>query len=339
MEKDRLNKLEEIERRLKEAKKKLKLANLKSKLESAKRRLGKAKKSTKTKPQDSFWHNIVENLLKTLGKKTPPHDGISKDGLILSADDFRMPGESLVLYGSLSLALLLFCFISLITLFIFPILIAFSALMVKAKQGQLLGQSIKVSEHQLLDVYNAAKIAAKRLLMKMPDVFVRQDPYINAFALGFFGNKSVVLHSKTVEALTENELIHILGHEFSHIKCNHTNWIVVAGSVQDLKIPIISGMMGFILLKWLRMAEYTADRGGLLASKNIDASVHSLAKIAVGEELYKELNIDKMFGQKDDIDSVANVAEILGTHPYLINRIHALKDFYGSEIYTKYSQI
>ena len=62
-------------------------------------------------------------------------------------------------------------------------------------------------------------------------------------------------------------------------------------------------------------------------------------KIAVGEELYKELNIDKMFGQKDDIDAVANVAEILGTHPYLINRIHALKDFYGSEIYRKYSQI
>lgn len=314
MEKDSLNKLEGLKRKLKEAEKKLKLADLKSKLESAKRRLGGA------------------------GKRTP-HDGIPKDSMIRPVDDFRVPRERLVLYGSLGLALLLFSFLSLISLFIFPIVIAISALIVKGKQGQLLGQSIKVSEHQLPDVYNAVKIAAKRLSMKMPDVFVRQDPYINAFALGFFGKKSVVLHSKTVEAMTENELIYILGHEFSHIKCDHTNWIVVAGSAKEMKIPILSDIMGFILLKWSRMAEYTADRGGLLANKNIDASVYALAKLAVGEELCRELNIDKMFEQRTEIDFIANAAEVFGSHPYLVNRIHAITNFYGSETYTNYGQI
>ena len=87
------------------------------------------------------------------------------------------------------------------------------------------------------------------------------------------------------------------------------------------------------------MAEFTADRGGLLASKNIDASIYALAQIAVGEKLCKRLNIDKMFGQKDDIDFIANVAGAFRSYPYLINRIHALKDFYASEKYTKYSQI
>jgi Zn-dependent protease with chaperone function len=337
MEKDRLNKLEKIKRKLKEAKKKLKLADLERKLERAKRRLGKPKKSPKTKPQEFFWYNIVENLLKTLGKKTP-HDGIPKDGLILSADDFRMPGERLVLYGSL-MCLALLVFIIPPVLFIFPILIAITVIMVKTKQGQLLGQSVKVSPNQFPEVYQAARIAAHRLEMKMPKVFISFNPFINAYALGFFGEKSVMLYSKTVEVMSKDELISIIGHEFSHIKCNHTNWTVITASAEELRIPIVSSIMGFILLMWSRKAEFTADRGGLLTSRDLKASISALAKLTVGPKLFEELNIDKMIDQMDEVDIIAKLGEMLGTHPYIIKRIHALKVFYNSETYAKFSQI
>jgi Zn-dependent protease with chaperone function len=337
MEEDRQKKFEEMERQLKEAEKKLKLADLERKLESAKRRLDNSKKSTKTKPQESFRHNIVENLLKTLGKKTP-HDGIPKDGLILSADDFRMPRERLILYGSL-MCLTLLLFIIPPLLLIVPILIAITIIVVKTKQGQMLGQSVKVSEDQFPEVYQTARIAAHRLQMKMPKVFISFNPFINAFALGFFGEKSVMLYSKTVEVMSKDELISIIGHEFSHIKCNHTNWTVITAPAKELKIPIVTDIMGFILLMWSRKAEFTADRGGLLTSRNLKASISALAKLTVGPMLVEGLNIDKMLDQMLEVDIVAKLAEMLGTHPYIIKRIQAITDFYNSETYAKFSKI
>ena len=264
---------------------------------------------------------------------------LSKNNLILNADDFRVPREKLVLYASLLIVISGIFVLSITTFFLFIIVICISIIIVKSKQAQLLGQSIKVSEHNLPNVYNAAKVAAKRLSMKMPDVFVRFDPHINAFALGFFGKKSVVLNSKTVEAMSDNELIFILGHELSYVKCDHTNWIVVTGAAGNLKIPVISNVISFILLKWSRMAEFTADRGGGLACRDFNASVGALIKLAVGEKLCKEIEIDKMFGQQDYLGNFERLIEMFNGHPFIINRLHELKHFFISGIYSRYSQI
>jgi Zn-dependent protease with chaperone function len=251
--------------------------------------------------------------------------------------DYRVPREKKVLYTSLGLiAFTLFIFLNIHPVIVM-IIIVVSIVLVKVRQGQLLGQSVKVSKDQLPEVYETAKLAAERLSMKIPDVFVRQDPVINAFALGFFGKKSVVLNSKTVESMTKQELLSILGHEFSHIRCGHTNWIVITSSVESVKIPIISDIMGFTLLIWSRMAEFTADRGGVLASRNLKSSVSALAKVAVGEALYKKLNLAKFIdqGKEVDTDLVSRLSVILSSHPYIVKRIVALENFFKSDIYNK----
>jgi len=253
----------------------------------------------------------------------------------ICADDFRVPKERQMLFGSLAiLAFVLFISFG-ISLWFVLIIISISVAWVKIKQGQLLGQCVKVSENQLPDVYEAAQIAAEKLSIRMPNIFVMQDPVINAYALGFLGKASVVLHSATVESMEKDELISILGHEFSHIKCDHTTWTVVTNSTGSIKVPIVSEILGLIFLLWSRKAEYTCDRGGLISCGNLKASVSGLAKITVGNKLFKELNLDQLFDQKMDIDqdNISKLSESLSTHPYIINRIHALKKYFESSEY------
>jgi Zn-dependent protease with chaperone function len=251
----------------------------------------------------------------------------------LSPDYFRVDGESLILCISLILFSTLLIALSSASLAILPILIIVSVFLIKTKQGQLLGQSVKVSEHQLPDVYAASKKAASRLFMPMPDIFVTQNPVINAYAIGFLGKKSVVLNSKTVEAMTNEELTYILGHEFAHIKCNHTKWMVITSSTESVRIPILSSFFGFIFLFWSRKAEYTADRGGLIASKDLKSSITALLKVAVGEKLVSQMDIARILRQQEGADIIDNLSEIVGTHPYTLNRIRYLKDFYQSRTY------
>lgn len=262
-------------------------------------------------------------------------DTTEKNKPTANGADYRVPGEKRVLYISLScLTFILFVLLKISFGFIL-ILIIISIALVKIRQGQLLGQSVKISEHQFPKVYNAAQIAARRLSMKSPDVFVKMDPVINAYALGFFGKKSVVLHSATVESMNNDELILILGHEFSHIRCHHTNWIVITNSSEGIRIPIFSDIMGFIFLIWSRKAEFTADRGGLLASRNLKASISALSKIAVGEKLYEELNIAEFIDQDKQIndDIISKISQTLSTHPYTVKRLLALEDYYKSRNY------
>ena len=114
-------------------------------------------------------------------------------------NDLRVRGEMLALYLGLAvLGLFLVIFLG-ISLGSILVVLVIAGAYVKIHQGQLVGGAVKVSDKQLPEVHDAAKTAAERLTMLLPEVYVVQDPSINAYALGFFGKKSVVLNSATVE--------------------------------------------------------------------------------------------------------------------------------------------
>jgi Zn-dependent protease with chaperone function len=256
---------------------------------------------------------------------TPPAER-APTGRLVTIADLRVPGETgaLVVGGALLVVVLMLLLrITFGTIFV---LMALALVWIRVRQGQMVGQAVKVTEHQLPDVYAVACQAADRLCMPLPDVFVTQHPIINAYALGFTGRQSVVLHSATVEAMEPNELCSILGHEFTHIKCRHTRWLVLTNLKGSIHLPIISDVVGFVLLNWARKAEYTSDRGGLIACHDLRAAITALAKVAVGKELFKRLNIDAFLNQKETLntDGIAKLSETLTDHPYLVNRIHAL---------------
>lgn len=253
-------------------------------------------------------------------------------------DDYRVTGEKLALFFGFALLAVILLFITAISVGIVTlVIVAGTAIVVWIQQSQLLGGCARVSEKQFPEIYSIAQEAAARLGMNQPEVFIKQDPTINAFAIGFWGRKSVVLHSTTVEAMERNELEQIIGHEFSHIKCGHTNLMVLASSFGGVNVPLISQLLSFIFLFWSRKAEYTCDRGGLLASRDPKAAIAAMCKLAVGPTLFKQMDVDDFMNQQIAIaqSDVTKLSENLATHPYLVKRIHAIRQFHDSDQYRR----
>lgn len=253
----------------------------------------------------------------------------------ISPKDIRVDGEMAslcVTLASMTFVLLLLVRSSFGTVMIFLIMIA---AMIKVKQGQLLGNSVRTSQHQLSELHEIATDAAQCLDMDFQDVFVIQDPVINAYAVGFLGKKSVVLHSATVEAMTPEELKFIVGHELTHIKCHHTIWTALANAKGAVRVPIVADLLSFIMLHWSRKAEYTADRGGLIASHDLVSAVSALAKLTVGKELFQKMNLDHLLHQLHELDQngLTKLTELFASHPYTVRRIQALKAFYETAEY------
>jgi Zn-dependent protease with chaperone function len=251
----------------------------------------------------------------------------------LSASDFRMSSEQPVLFISLSILIVLMLFILAIQPWILLGIIIYSIIAVKIRQKQFMGSMVRVSSNNFPNIQKIAMATAKNLSMSSPDIFIIQNPIINAFATGVLGKKSVVLYSSLVESMSDDELMYVIGHELTHIKCGHTSWSVVTNSVNQIRIPIVSSIMGYIFLFWNRISEYSADRGGLIACRDLNSTTSALIKIAVGEQLSKDVDIKEFLKQTIEGGRLTKLSEILLTHPYINNRVKMLSDFINSNQY------
>jgi Zn-dependent protease with chaperone function len=253
----------------------------------------------------------------------------------LDANEYRVAGEWAAFWTGLAiLVLTMLLLVATGMWFLPPILILLAAIGVWVTQGQLLGGAVKVSRTQFPEIHAMAEQAAARLGMQQPDIFVRFSPEINACAMGVLGRKNLVLNSALVEAMDHDELQQVVGHELSHIKCGHTTLGVVLGS-HSQAIPVISQVLSFVFLWWSRKAEYTCDRGGLIACRNPRSAILSMCKLAVGPELFKKMNVADFLNQQQDLDQnqVATLSETLIDHPYTVKRIRAIQVFYNSNEY------
>ncbi|MCP3956473.1 MAG: M48 family metalloprotease [bacterium] len=260
----------------------------------------------------------------------PDTSAPGEDGTRREPDWFRVENELLMLLIALGVTLAAFAWVTMLTLGLFFFLMVLGIVFVKIQQGQILGNSVQVTRTQLSEIHALAEEAAQRLgIEQPPQLFVQQDPSLNAYAMGIFGRKTIVLHSALIEALDEDELQAVIAHEMAHVHLGHTTWGTLIGQPAGIGLPILSDVLQFFFKGWSRKAEYSADRGALIGSRSLGGPIRSLGKLCVGKELFDQLDFDGLSEQKGDVDSdgVSRLSEALLTHPYIVNRIDALRRF------------
>ena len=299
-------------------------------------------------PKDHAWHQGLPDWValsavisdqpaipppppSTAPKPQPKrHDG-------LSADDIRAPGESKwfkITMGS-------FAGIILVTssltqggaFFLLLLAVGIAAIAIKRQESTLLGNAVHISTDQFPEVHSVATKVAERLNMRLPQLYLLADDSLNAFSFGFLGTKSVVIHSGVAEAMDELELAAILGHEFTHIKCEHTTWSALTGSSEVASVPVVKQLFGFMFGIWSRKAEVTADRGALIAAGSFKPAASALAKLATGKQMFQKFNLERFLEQKMDLteNEVTKFSDFFHSHPSLVDRIHHLRRYAESE--------
>lgn len=202
--------------------------------------------------------------------------------------------------------------------------IALTLIYIRIIQGQFFGTSLQVSDKHFYRIKQIVEEQAKILQVTEPKVFIIQDPYPNAFTIGFKNPYSILLNSSLIEALTEDELEAVIAHELGHVKFSHariTSLVNPAGR----NIFILTQIFGF----WRRSAELTADRVALLVTENPRAIITALIKISVGTKFLERIDEDELLQQSQKVkDSVFNKSgELLLEHPYLTKRISRVLQF------------
>ena len=233
---------------------------------------------------------------------------------------------------SFILSFLLIIAISLVifdySFYLLILLILAQFLLVIITQKQIRGNSLVADEHQFKEIFDVVKENSNSLGLEPPKVYIQQDPYINAFAIGFKKPYTIVLNSALVESFTRDELDFVIGHELGHIRYGHTRLLSLINPLNNGVYPL-----SIIYADWQRRTEYTADRCGILSIETIRPAITAIIKMSVGNKLSRLAEMDVILEQiqQTDNDFLSQIGEILLTHPYATNRIKAIVEFKRSQ--------
>jgi Zn-dependent protease with chaperone function len=226
-----------------------------------------------------------------------------------------------------------------------------------------LADNTKLSPTQGASVYRLVEDVAGTLGLPTPHVFLDTSPAFKPRTMGG-ANASIVLPSALVDAMPDEPLRAVVGHELGYIVCGHSFYKLLAENFNRLSQlaglipwvgPILSAGFQLVLLDWYRKAALSADRVALLAIQDLDAVQQALLWAAGGaSRVGPELSVAGLAAQATElkaeterkraggmVDRIGNVLsevvlqQVWNAHPWPCVRLTEIAAWAASDEYRK----
>ena len=158
-----------------------------------------------------------------------------------------------------------------------------------------------------------------------------------------------------IDRMEEGELRFLLGKMLSWVKLEHLPYITAVSAITTFSQILLSSFfrIGRLLVKpiempllaWKRVAEYSTDRGGLLACQDINSAQKAIVKLTGYsfrymrnldfEELERQVKESEHMDEDMVASFVKNYYQVRSAEPFSILRLRELKRFHDSEDYLK----
>ncbi len=198
-----------------------------------------------------------------------------------------------------------------------------------------LGSSVRLSEHQLPDVWAEHAFAYATLDMAdVPPLYLTQFPLANAMAIGA-KRPIVVVNSELVRLLDAPQRRAVFAHEASHILSDHqlygTALAILTGLATSGRLPLPLAPIRTALLEWSRAAELSCDRAAALVTRDPLVVCRTFMSLA-GGAMVEQLDLDAFMKQGMEyteegggLERLTRLLTDLGvTHPLPVRRVHEL---------------
>jgi uncharacterized tellurite resistance protein B-like protein len=217
------------------------------------------------------------------------------------------------------------------------------------QRHRLLAGGLRLTRRMAPEIADALAACRELTGLQRPvELYVRPSTDFNAFCVkNPAGPVIVALTSGLVEAFTPAELRFVLGHELGHVAFDHFGIpMPLTATIQDLGGTLVSRPKALELHVWTRSAEISADRVGLVCSRDPQAAAMAFFKLASGltsGRVHADLEayasqVDSLASAPDaraELRDEDDTLDCFSTHPYSGARVRALVAFSRSQAYAK----
>ncbi|MBW6466465.1 MAG: M48 family metallopeptidase [Brevefilum sp.] len=246
---------------------------------------------------------------------------------------YRYANEQVVLVLTLLLVLAVIIFTSTVTFCLSGVFIiamfVLSALLIRSHHQALMRSAFRVDRARSPELADLVTQCGLKLQPGPVDVFVVNQKQLNAYTFGISSPKVLALYQPLLKVMNARELSFIIGHEMGHVALGHTWLNTILGGMAGIPVSFGAAVLLYTAFRWWnRMCEYSADRAGLLACGDLNVAVSALVKL-VKPEIRDQRDFERALALVDaEDDSAANrLAEAFQSHPLVIRRINALRDY------------
>lgn len=216
--------------------------------------------------------------------------------------------------------------------------------------GVLNTQYVRVGPDQYPDLYEMVAEACEVLgtidgkPIPVPKIYLgytgKQD-----LRIANYKTPCIIIGNDFLWAFKPAELRYLLARKVGHIHCRHVFFLdivkgargLVNSALPEFLSRLILGGLGGTLLDWLKEAEISADRAGLLVTGDVDVAANALIKLNIFaslDDFYGQASPEAFARQLEAIDqtrlatAAAALAELKNPNPFLTVRVANLLKFY-----------
>lgn len=216
-------------------------------------------------------------------------------------------------------------------------------------KGENLANMVRCSDSCMPRVFELMTTVADKIGISVPEVYVYNDPVMNAFTYGE-DNTFVCISSSCVERLNDNELMCLMAHECGHILCKHVLYNSVVELINELgeRYGIISyalsGPVCLALQYWSRRSELSADRcaAAVMGEETFQRMTMKMASglTEMGNDSYQFVRQAKEYHAHENHSLWNKVQQncrmAFYSHPQMVNRAYEIERWKHSAAYCKY---
>ena len=201
----------------------------------------------------------------------------------------------------------------------------------KENLSRLLSTSVKVSSEIFPNISKAIDNVFERIKIKNNfSFFVTANHFqtqATCSAMPLSDAAEIILTSKLVELLNQDELESVIAHEVAHFYYQHA--LYPYPNKAKNRVEYLN------LLHFSRAAEISADRVGFLGCKNLENSLRAMLKITSGlGDSHLKFNFSTYLDQLRELqENKGDKYALYSTHPNFLNRMQALIWFSMSNEY------
>ena len=254
---------------------------------------------------------------------------------------YRYPNEQIILALTLLLVFAVIAVTAVATvcgsvLFILGMLVI-SYLLNRAHHDDLIEKAYPVTLQAEPELASLVNDCAVRLRSGSFRTFIAPENTLNAYTFGLVEPQVVVVYAGVMRIMDADELRFIIGHELGHVGLGHTWLNSLMGGMSGIPSPYLAAILLYFAFRWWnRACEYSADRAGLLACGKPEKAASALIKLAGGSSAARSAEgrqqaLKRIEAEDDHLKN--NLLEMTSSHPMMVRRLNALREYAGSQEY------
>jgi Zn-dependent protease with chaperone function len=256
---------------------------------------------------------------------------------------YRYPNEQFILALTLLLVSAVIVLTAVATLcgslLFVVIMLIISFVMNRGHHNELIQSAHAVTALSEPELDALARSCAARLRPRAYQLYIAPGGTLNAYTFGLVEPQVVVVYAGVISIMDADELRFILGHEMGHICLGHTWLNSLMGGMAGIPSPYLAAVTLYFSFRWWnRACEYSADRAGLLACGNLQKACSALIKLVGGPSAIRstrgwQQTLERIETDDDHLEN--NLGVLLSSHPMIVRRLQALREYAASPEYKR----